>query len=112
MNNEFENTNRPPQSMGDFARFVADNFERRMNPVFEGHRTNVPGQKPITMAHAIGFGMMYTSPKAVFAATSHELAMTPIRSVGIESTDVGSYHLSAGDDVYYPFKGIIDILFD
>ena len=95
-----------------FLRFLADDFQRRANPTFEGHRTTYPGQQQMTFRHAVGYGFMTISPKAVYAAVAHETLMTPVNTAAIEASPYGSYHLSASDETYYPFKGIIDLLFD
>lgn len=95
-----------------FLKFIADDFQRRANPTFDGHRTTYPGQQPMTFRHAVGYGFMATSPKAVYAAVAHETLMTPVNTAAIEASPYGSYHLSASDETYYPFKGIIDLLFD
>ncbi len=92
----------------DMLRKISLGFDKRMNPVFEGHRTTYPGQSPITMGQAIGYGFMITSPSAVYTAAAYQLLATPGRSVTIEPGPVGSYRLGAGDEFYYPGKGIVD----
>jgi len=109
--NEYDSTH-GADDIAKFLKFLADDFQRRANPSFDGHRTTYPGQKSITPRHAVGYGLMATSPKAVYSAVAHETLMTPINTVGIEASPYGSYHLSGGDEIYYPFKGIIDLLFD
>jgi hypothetical protein len=97
-----------------FARMLKQislDFNKRTNPVFEGHRTTYPGQRPITIGQAVGFGLMATSPSAAYSAAAYQLLSTPGRSVGIDRSPVGSYHLGAGDEIYYPFKGIVDVIF-
>jgi len=101
-----------PESMGEFLRQAAISFDRRMNPVFEGHRTTYPGYRPVTTTEAIGLFSSRTLPIMAGSYASSELMLTPVRTVGIDVSPQGSYHLSAGDDTYYPFKGIIDLLFD
>jgi len=98
------------EQIASFLRKMAFAVDARMNPVFEGHRTTYPGQANIGMRHAVGFGMMYTSPYAVYAVTAHQLLKTPSQTVGIEPSPQGSYHLGGGE-TYYPFKGIVDVIF-
>jgi hypothetical protein len=89
-------------------RMIALDFDKRMNPVFEGHRTTYPGASRITMGHAIGYGLMVTSPSALYSAAAYQLYTTPGRSVSIDRGPGGSYHLGGGDDFYYPGKGIVE----
>jgi len=98
------------EHIGEFLRRLAMAYEARVNPVFEGHRTTYPGETRIGMSQAIGFGFMYTSPGAVYAVAGHQLLTTPGQTVGIEASPQGSYHLGGGD-TYYPFKGIVDVIF-
>jgi len=98
------------EHIAEFLRRMAIDFDRRVNPVFEGHRTTYPGQSRITMSQAIGFGFMYTSPSAIYAVATYQLAVSPGRTVGIDPSPQGSYHLGGGE-TYYPFKGIIDVIF-
>lgn len=93
-----------------FIRQLALAYEGRVNPVFEGHRTTYPGESRIGVSQAIGFGMMYTSPGGAYALFGHQLFVTPARTVGIEASPQGSYHLGGGE-TYYPFKGIVDVVF-
>ncbi len=92
----------------EMLRKISIDFDKRMNPVFEGHRTTYPGQNPMTMAQAIGYGLMITSPSAVYTTAAYQLLTTPGRSVTIERSPAGSYHLGAGDEFYYPGKGIVE----
>ncbi len=94
-----------------FLRNMALAFDQRMNPVFEGHRTTYPGEAKIGFGQAVGFGMMYTSPSAALAVMNAELMRTRTRSVGIDPSPQGSYHLGGGE-TYYPFKGIVDVIFN
>jgi hypothetical protein len=99
------------EEIARFLRNMALAFDQRMNPVFEGHRTTYPGQANIGLTQAIGFGMMYTSPSAALAVMNAELMRTRTRSVGIDPSPQGSYHLGGGE-TYYPFKGIVDVIFN
>ena len=101
----------PGDDMGKFLKTIADSFQRRMNPTFDGHRTTYPGQQPIGWKSAVGYGLMSTSPKAVYAVAARQLLVVPQKNVGIEASPYGSYHLSGGDQVYYPFKGVVDYIF-
>ncbi len=109
---DFERYSIPAEEqVASFLRKMAFAVDRRMNPVFEGHRTTYPGQANIGMKDAIGFGMMYTTPYAVYAVVGHQLLKTPGQTVGIETSPQGSYHLGGTGEVYYPFKGIVDRIF-
>ncbi len=99
------------EQVASFLRKMAFAVDKRMNPVFEGHRTTYPGQANIGMRDAIGFGLMYTSPYAGYAIVGHQFLKTPGQNVGIESSPQGSYHLGGTGEVYYPFKGIVDVIF-
>ena len=99
------------EQVASFLRKMAFAIDRRMNPVFEGHRTTYPGQANLGMKDAIGFGLMYTTPYAVYAVVGHQLLKTPGQTVGIETSPQGSYHLGGTGEVYYPFKGIVDRIF-
>jgi len=99
------------EQIASFLRRMAFAFDRRMNPVFEGHRTTYPGQANIGIRDAVGFALMKTTPYAVYAVVGHQLLQTPSQNVGIETSPQGSYHLAGTGDVYYPFKGIVDVIF-
>lgn len=96
--------------VAEFLRRMAFAYDRRVNPVFEGHRTTYPGESRIGVSQAIGFGFMYTSPSGIYSVAGHQLMVTPGRTVGIDPSPQGSYHLGGGG-TYYPFKGIIDVIF-
>ena len=99
------------EQIAQFLRRIALDFNKRCNPVFEGHRTTYPGQQRIGMSQAIGFGFMYSSPGAVYSVAAYQLLTIPGKNVGIQTSPHGSYHLGGGDQVYYPFKGVVDFIF-
>lgn len=99
------------EQIAEMLRRIAMDFNKRANPVFEGHRTTYPGQQPMSVLNAVGYGFMAVTPKAAYAYAAHQVLRTPSASTGIEASPYGSYHLSAGDEIYYPFKGIVDVIF-
>jgi len=99
------------EHFAEFLRRIAIDFDKRANPVFEGHRTTYPGQQPVTYSQAIGLGIMYTSPAAFYAAGGHQLLSSSSKNVGIVTSPHGSIHLGGGEEIYYPFKGIVDVIF-
>ena len=65
------------EHIAEFLRRIAMRYEKTVNPVFEGHRTTYPGQKPVTASQTVGFAMMYTNPSAIYAVVGHQLLITP-----------------------------------
>ncbi len=74
------------EHFAEFLRRMAFAYDKRVNPVFEGHRTTYPGEARIGMSQAIGYGFMYTSSPAIYTVASHQLLVAPGRTVGIDSS--------------------------